>query len=810
MENNTGSANVSNEIMKYQKSDFDIKYLWAKVVGNWHWFALSVGLMLGVALLYILYGAPSFNVSATVLVKGDNTNKINSYTSETDVLRKLGLFSVPIDVNNEVQQIRSRTNIERAIKDLQLNVSYWGQGDIRFQEIYKRSPFVIELLNLKTGLEYPLEWDVRITKDNKVFFRDLETNETATLNWGDTTPAKFSKFCSFIVKKNPDPRIVETEPGLPRGLKVASYGNTFGAFSSNLLVALSAINTTEINLTYSTTVPQKGEDFLNYLIALYQQRHIDYNNLTADSTIAFIENRIKGVEAELSGVESGLQNIQTSGSITDFTDVSSILNQSRNQSSQTLVQQNSQISSVQQVEDFLTNQSNDNRTLPSSASINDQGYLQQQQNYNTLQQERLRLLQTTTEQNPQVKTVDDQLNATRNNLTQIVRGYKQNLITQRDNYNNRDFGIQQQISRLPVQKRQYLDLARRQDVLQQLYVYLLTTREQTAVAGKNDFGPIRIIDAPKAAVQPYWPNKLIVIIAAILLGLIIPGAVIFIQELLNTKVLTPSDIAASTAAPVIAEISHTRSKNSVIVTRESRSAVAEQFRTLRTNLLFNMSNNNQKVILCTSNVSDEGKSFVSLNLATAFALTDKKVLIVDLDLRRKQLTERLEMEDRKGLGDYMESNTLGVSDILQPSSIDNNLWVVTSGNSAANPSEMLLSNRLASFFEDVKKRFDFIILDTPPVAVVTDAQVVSKYSDLTLYMVRQKHTYKKHIDVIEELRAGNKLKNIHVVLNDVSLVAGYNHGYGYGFRFDEGYDYYQEDANEKKPFWKKIFSNQAL
>lgn len=835
MENNSNGAaqngvnyngvNQNVNLGKLPESEFDIKYLWAKFMGNWKWFAFSVGLCLAIAVLYILYGTPSFDINTTVLVNGDNANKINGGQSESDLLQKLGLFQSQPDANNVLWLIHSRSLVEQTIKDLQMNVSYWGQGDVRFAETYKKSPFFIKVLKLKNSLEYPLEWDIRID-GNKVHFTDLYTQYTFTKTWGDTigstrernpnevlTDAQKKEAkedyeethneTAFVLLQNPDVQ-PEKDPKHPLGLKIMTYGAAYVQYSENILALFPATNTTTINITLTTSQPQKGEDFLSYMLQLYIKSYIQANNAVADSTISFIDNRIKGVEAELSGVEAGLQSYKQSQSITDLTEFAKSLIGSSNESRQAVTSQQVAISNVQATLDYLNDPSHNNSSLPSAATINDGTYQTLQEKYNNLQLQRQQYVLTSTEANPQVKGIDAQLSQIRSSLIKALETYKTGLETNKAELEKRDVAFSGAIQKVPVQQRQFLEYQRRQDVLQSLYVYLLTVREQTAVAGYNNFGPIQIIDRPQAAVYPWWPNKIIVPLAAIFLGLLIPACSIFIKELLNNKIISPGDVVANTTAPVVAEISHTRSKNSIVVTKESRSPVAEQFRTLRTNLLFRMAKSNEKVILCSSGSSNEGKTFVSINLATAFALAGKKVLLIDFDLRKMQLTETLGLQDKTGIGDYLE-NHASFTGVVQPSGIDPNLWVVTAGISATNPSEILLSEKILQFFQEARNKFDFIILDTAPVAVVTDAQVIAPFADITLYVVRQKHTFKKHIEVIEDLRQNNKMRNINVILNDVQLVSGYNHGFGYGFRFDEGYDYYQEDETEKRSILQMIF-----
>lgn len=799
MQNNNGSVNGNGVVSSYvshQTDGFDFKYLVAKVAGNWKWFALSVILCLGVGILYILYGIPTFTITARVLVNGQNANKIQSGTTETDMLQKLGLFSQETDVNNELQQMHARTLIEQAMHDLQYNVSYWAQGDIRFTESYKKSPFFINLLDLKGGLDNPLAWDVRIDHD-KVKFMDNYVDTSFVQTWGDTVKLRY---CTFVLLKNPDVNI--KNPNFPMELKIAPWNATYYALSNSLLTFLSAENTTSIDITLDASVPEKGEDFVNHLIELYVERRISQNNTVADSTVAFINSRIDRVQRELSGVESGIETFQKSNNITDLQEQQKYVIGESSDAAKTLQNHEAQIIEVQRIETMLAE---NDRALPTSASVTDPTYLALAEKYNAMQTQRQQLLLNVTEENPAVKGLDAQLNLVRSNMIKALRSYRENLVIEENNLKNQSSTVLATMQRLPTQQRQYLEASRRQDVLQQLYVYLLTVREQTQVAKSNNIAPITVIDPAQAGVFPYWPNKIIVIIAAIFLGVLIPSVVILINELSNNKVITPADIVTGTTAPLIAEISESKSKHPVVVKKESRTAVAEQFRTLRTNILFRLAGTNNKVVLVTSTMSGEGKSFVALNLAVAMALSGKKTLLVDMELRKGTLSADLGLENKTGIADYLERNA-SLGDVIMPSGINENMWVLTSGELESNPSETLLNNKMGILFEEMRRKFDYIIVDTPPAALVTDALVVGLYADITLYVVRQKYTYKKHIDVIEDLRVNHKLKNIFVILNDVKLVPGYNQGYGFGYRLDEDLGYYHKDeVSEKKSILSRIF-----
>jgi capsular exopolysaccharide synthesis family protein len=746
------------------------------------------------------YATPQFNVTAKVLVNGANGRKTTSGISEVSLLSELGLFSDQNDVNNELQIIRSRTIIEKTVNDLQLNVTYWGQGEVRYAETYKKSPFFIDLLSLKKQLEYPIQYDIRITKD-KVKFIDKETDSSFSANFGDTLNFRYG---SWVLLQNPE--VIEKDPHHELGMKIITYGAAFTQYSNLITAIITNENVTTIDLGYSATVPSKGEDVLNYLINLYVNSNIEENNKIADSTIAFIESRLVGVGQELGTVEKGIEQFKKANKLADIGEQSKALVTTSADLEKTLAEQQVQIEVIDGLEKYLEDDKNNARIMPTSAPIQDPAFVAVLEKYNAMQLQRQQYLLNSTEENPAVKSLDLQLAQQRADLLKILRSFKNGLIVNRANLESRSGTLAGAIQKVPTQERQYLDFSRRQNVLQQLYLYLLQTREQTAVSKYNNIAPIRIIDAPQSAPQPYSPNKIIVGIVALFFGLAIPSGVLFTKELLNTKIITAADITSVTHVPVVAEISHSKSAKTVVVTRESRSAVAEQFRSLRTNLQYLLHGKNEKVILLTSSMSGEGKSFVALNLASALSLSGKKVLLVELDLRKPKLSQNLNLDNFTGITNYLVSD-ITINDIIRPSGLHPDCYIVSSGSLPPNPSELILSERIEKLFEEARKSFDFIIVDTPPVGLVTDAQLLDRYSDLTLYIVRQKFTFKKQIQIIEDLYYTRKMRKLNIVMNDVKKTPGYNSGYGYGYGY--GLGYYDDDRKNKK-FFKRIFSAKSV
>ncbi|MFZ1799744.1 MAG: polysaccharide biosynthesis tyrosine autokinase [Chitinophagaceae bacterium] len=791
---NSTHVQVYNE----KGNDFDFKYLVAKVLGNWYWYVLAGILCFGIAILYNIYATPMFHTYARVLVNGDNGNKTSAGLSESSILTDLGLFSTQTDVNNELQIMQSRTILNQAIKDLQLNVTYWAQGDVRYQESYDKSPFFITILSLANKLEDPVEYDIRINKD-KISFVDQDSDSSFQATWGDTLNFKYGK---WVLVKNP--LVEEKDSTHQLGMKIDTYGNTYmNVYSENVTAVVTSTDVTTIDLNVNVSVPRKGEDILNKIIKLYVQSSLTESNRVADSTIAFIDSRLVGVSKDLGDIDRNIEGFKKSNSLTDLDVQSKALVETTADIQNLVSQQDVQIRVVQDLINYLTDDNNNERIMPTTAPISDPAFVSLLERYNSMQLDRQKSLLNLTEDNPAIKSIDIQLSQQRSDLLKIMKTFLNGLKVNQADLKRRNNLVDYSVQKVPTQQRISLDYARQQAVLQGLYTYLLQTKEQTEVSRYNNISPIRIIDAPQADPLPYWPSGLILYISAFVLGCLIPSAVLFFKELLNNKVLTPADISNETSVPVVAEINHNKSDDVVAVSRDSRTAISEQFRTLRTNMQYLMTGEDDKVVMMTSSMSGEGKTFVAINLGSALAISGKKVVIVEMDLRKPKVSSALGISNENGMTNYIVTN-VPASSIIKTTNIHENCFLVSSGTIPPNPSELITNPKVKSLFTYLRENFDYIIVDAPPVGLVTDALIIGQFTDLNFYVIRQKYTFKRQIKLVEELYMNNRLKRLNIILNDVKKIAGYNYGYGYGYGKGYGYGYYEE--KKSKSILKRMFS----
>lgn len=775
-----------------KQGDIDLKFIVGKVLGNWYWFVISVVAWILIGVLFMLIFAPKWNINAQVIVNGTNSKVQSGMSSEAGMLSDLDLYSKQANVNNELQILHSRTLINRTITDLQLNVGYFIEKGIVYRETYDQSPYFIKLLRLEqmpAMKEDPQKYDMTIDKNDVLHFEDDNTDSVFTAHYGDTLHFYYG---DWVLIKNP---LVQANTAASYRLKIASVGSTFEDLNDNIVALVYSTDVTAIQITMGSNVKKKGEETLRHLLKLYVQSDIDNNNRIADSTISFINDRLLTVSQGLGSVEGNIESFKKSNRIADLDEQGKAFLSNSIETNKALADQQVQIQVTNDLVNYLKDDKNNARVMPTTAPIKDPAFVSLLEKYNGLQLDRQQLLVNSTENNPAVKTLDAQAATLREDLIKNLQSYAQSLTFSQQDLTRQTNEAATNIRNVPTQERVYLELARKQGVLQTLYTYLLTTREQAEVS-KSNISPIRVIDAPQADEIQYFPDPLIVFIVAILLGLITPSVTLFVKELLNTKVMVPSDIEALSAIPVVSQISRSKGKKSLVVNGETRSEIAEQFRLLRTNLQYLMTNTSEKVILVTSSMGGEGKTFVSVNFASVLALAGKKVLLMEMDLRKPKLSSSLGLSNETGVTNYIVSD-VSLRDVIKPSGIHENCWVLSSGNIPPNPSELIIHNKVEKLFAEARTQFDYVIVDTPPAGLVTDAQLLSKFTDLTLFVVRQKFTYKRQISSVEEMAANNRLKKVYIVLNDVRRLPGYN--YGGNTKYERGYYDY------KRPWYKRIF-----
>ena len=764
-----------------QEDTINIKELFNNLAEKWHLFLLSILICLLVAFMYSQYTSPTFLVNAKLLVKDDD--KGGGLGKQAGALMDLGgIMGGKNSVDNEVEILKTRFLMEKVVREMQLNIIYSEKKNLLKRELYL-APFKFNILK---GI------DTLMTK----VFEVSRVSENRLKIKGE----EFQLEVAFGERFNvPGVGLVQFDPTSNRIASNESYYVTINSIDERVAALMSQLSVSTANkmvsivdLEFRYTLPKKGEDILKVLINNYIQANLSDKNAIADSTYTFIKERLNKIASELGDVENEVEVFKKRNQLADMSEQGKLLVQTTSEFTTELAKSETQVTVLNDLEKYLKDNSNNKRVFPSSL-IPDMVFSNLMSQYNALLVEREKQLLSVTEESPFIQNIDKQIAGLKNDILTNIQSTKSSAIATRDKLRSQVNSAEGQISAVPQIEKNYLKLARNQQIKQELYIFLMQKAEETAISKTANNAIAKIIDPPKSGNVPISPKKQLIYLVGILAGLTIPILILLARNFLNTTISTKEDIVALTKVPIIGEINHNDSSDNLIVANQSRSAISEQFRALRTNLSFYLKNNNQKAILVTSSMSGEGKSFSAINLANTLALTGKRVLLMELDLRKPGLSAKLNISNSIGFSNYTIDDAVTVKDIIKPLTINKNMFIISSGPLPPNPAETLMSERMPDLIFQLKREFDYIIMDAPPIGIIADAQLLSHYCDATLYIVRQKFTQKHQLNIVEELYSSSKMTNLGIVVNDIT-----GKDYGYGYRYGN----YGED--EKSTLFQKI------
>lgn len=746
----------------------------------WHWFLIGLTITLAGAIMYIRYATPVYETDAALLIK-DNKDFGNAGALQNDIIGQLSMLTGNSNVQNEMAIISSRTIVGSAIRDLGLQTTYFVPGHFHEdREIYRQSPVLIRPIYLKDSLH---EQTLTVLVNSDSTYTLSDDNGKANVADGGITNLSSGV---YSVMKNLHQLPADTAFGKII-VRVSPLNTVIHNYQRALSLSQTDKTSSVIQMSLRTTVPRKGEDFLNNLIREYSLAGLTDKNLAAANTISFVDGRIDSISTELSGVETKLQHFLSANSLANIDEQSKLFIDQASQLDQQIVQQNMLVDVLKQILQYVSKPEKAHNLVPSTLGLQDPTLLSLVQGYNQLQLKRSQQIASGAgPDNPLVTVMDQQLGKLRKDIQENTENLLQGAQRVVGNLQHQNDDFENKIRNVPRVQRNYIAIQRQQQIKQALYVYLLQKREEAAITAASSVSNNRVIDAGKTNLQPIEPKKRLVYLAALLLGLAVPGGLIFLKELLSRKINSRQDVESRTDAPIFAEIGHSKEKTSIVVVSGSRSAVSEQFRNLRTNLSFVLGTDSRKVILITSSMGGEGKSFVSLNLAMTYALMGKSTVLLGLDLRKPKIGNYVGMEHKPGVSNYL-SGQLDIEELSIELDFDShNLYFINSGPIPPNPAELLLQPGMDELMHYLRDKFEYIILDTPPVGLVSDAQILGKYADSSLYIVRHQYTHKDQIRLLDDYYKGKRLPNLGVVLNDIKIGDSYSYGYG-GYGYGNGY-----------------------
>ncbi|RKR81081.1 capsular exopolysaccharide synthesis family protein [Mucilaginibacter gracilis] len=758
-----------------QRNDDDVidfKQIISVVIKHWYLFVLSIAICSVLAFVYAYYASAEWSASAKILVD-DSKNNPSSAASASGLGSDFGsLFNVKSSADNEVQILKSRSLMENTVKQLQLNVRVFSKEGLKETEIYQECPFSIKL-NYKADTLFVQKYNIKFDANGQYTITNSKENVNETARVGQT-----------IKLKNYDFVLNPITNRLPTGsytIKIVSVDDAVAQLSNSFIAALSDKQATTIDLSLSYPQPKKSEVILEEIMKLYLQSNLQNKVQIADSTIEFINSRINLVGKELNEIEGDFESYKTRNGIADISTQSKVLVSSANDYYDKLNQTETQLKVIQDLEKVLHNPQNKSVIPSSMVAPNDVAFGQSINTYNEMLIQRDKASLAYTNNNPIIQNYDQQIETARQTLLRSITSFKSNLQTSESELKRQNGNVNNKLLQVPAKERGYLDIQRKQALKQDLYQFLLQKREETAISKTSTISSSRIIDHAKSDFYPFKPKKSIIFLVGIFLGLVLPTAYLFIKELLNIKINSKQDVVKATNATIVGEIGHNEAQETLVAINHSRTIISEQFRSLRTKLNYLLNTSKPNVILFTSSMGGEGKSFLSVNLGSALALTGKKVVFIELDLRKPKLSEIMGHDHNTfGYSNYAVSEFTDINKLIKPIWFDENCSLISSGPIPPNPTELLTNPKLERLINELKTKFDYIIIDCAPVGLVTDALIIEKLADLTFYVVREKHTYKEQINIINSLRDTNEIRNLYIILNDIKINRNSYSSYGYG------------------------------
>ena len=797
--------------VEQSEEQVNIQELLFRYLIHWPWFVTSVIICLAVAWGYLRLTTPVYNISATVLIKDEKKGGGANMSSELERMGLDGFVSSSNNVDNEIEVLRSKSLAREVVNRLGLFVTYMDEDEFPVRELYRTSPVVVSLtpqeadklpgsMEVSMVLQPAGTMDVQITVGEKEYRKRFD-NLPAVFPTDEGTVAFFA---------NNDTTASVRPENVAKERHITAFINrpvsVAKGYASSLSIAPTSKTTSVVVISLKNSSTRRGMDFINKLLEMYNINANNAKNEVAQKTAEFIDERIGIISKELGSTEQDLENFKRSAGITDLSSEAQIALTGNAEYEKKRVENQTQINLVMDLQRYM--KGNEYEVLPSNIGLQDAASADAINRYNQMLVERKRLLRTSTENNPAIVNLDTSIRAMRSNVQATLDATLKGLQITKDDLAREANRYSRRINDAPTQERQFVSIARQQEIKAGLYLMLLQKREENAITLAATANNAKIIDEALADNNPVSPKWMMIYLAALVFGVGIPVGIIYLIGLTKFKIEGRADVEKLTLLPVVGDIPLADEKTgSIAVFENKNNLMSETFRNIRTNLQF-MLENGKNVILVTSTISGEGKSFISANLAISLSLLGKKVVIVGLDIRKPGLNKVFNIPKKEhGITQFLTDPTTNLMDLVQPSDINKNLFILPGGTVPPNPTELLARDGLEKAIETLKQNFDYVILDTAPVGMVTDTLLIGRTADLSVYVCRADYTRKTEFTLINELAENNKLPNLCVVINGLDLQKkkyGYYYGYGkygkyygYGKRYAYGYGYGEKHRSKK-------------
>lgn len=767
-----------------QESGFNYRAIIDAVILNWYWFVLSLVVCVVAALLYLRYQSPVYNSYTKVLIKEDDPYKRARSSSMAD-FSQLGLVTNSYGFDNELEVISSNVLARRAVTNLKLYVNYAYKGRVRDEDLYRNTPILADMspedLEAMQGSVF-----LRIKQQDSAYHIEFDEKDVVKETLVKSLPARIKTQMGWV-ELTANPR-ASFNAGRTLYIYINKPHIVGNIYQMRTSVAPISDVTTIARISINDTRSERSIDYLNELIRVYNEDANENKNEVALKTEAFINKRIKIIDAELGSTDTQLENYKKSKQLVNLTSDAQAAYKGAEEYQNKQIELQTQMMLVKSLKDFVDNPSNYMEIIPANIGLTDQALNKVIADYNLRVMERNRLMKTAHENSPVVTTISNAISTMYPGIRHSLSSVLENLRLQKRNVDEQYNAFLSRLSDAPTQERVLTDMSRQQSVKAALYQILLQKREENAISLASTVDKAQVIDMPETSGTPISPNRKMILMIGLLAGIAIPAAWLYLSNLLRYRIEGRNDIEKLTKLPVLSDIfvagELRKGQRSIVVRENSNDMMEEVFRNLRTNLGFVISGD-EKVLQCTSVMPGEGKTFVSTNLAMSMALMGRKVLLVGLDIRKPRLSKLFNLHTgEKGITNYLasdDSSDAFLREQIFKSGMNDNLDVLPAGLIPPNPAELIVSKRLDQAFARFREWYDIVIVDTPPLGLVSDTLSMGRLADATLVVVRCDYTLKSNFDMINRLHHDNKLPKMNLVLNGVDLKKrkyGYYYGYG--------------------------------
>jgi capsular exopolysaccharide synthesis family protein len=768
-----------------------VQQLLFRYLPYWPLFVVMLILGISTAYVYIRYAVPVYSATASILIKDEKKGADNS-----KLIEEMNLFGAKKIVENEIEMIRSRLLLKNVVKNLKLYAPVYEEGKVNIVPAFTKSPVELEVRNADS-----------IKNVEKIYFSFDNSKKIVTIDgkqyplnqWVETDYGSAVKFTA-------NPYYENWHVTKPMFFQLIEPKFVIDYLNDMLTIAASSKQSTVINLRVKDPVPIRGKLILNELIHQYRMTAVTDKNELALNTLKFVEEELATTKRELDSVDRGIQQFKTNYDVVDIGAQGQQYLESSGASDNKLIEIEGQLSVLREVESYVRSKGQGSGIVPSILGLNEPLLSSLLSKLYDAESQYRKLITTTGENNPMAIQLKDQIEQLRPDILENIASVKRNLQASKSNLTTSGGNFNSLLKTIPEKERQLTEISRDRATKAAEYQALLQKKAETELSLKATVSDSRIVDEAEASSEPISPNILFAYLVSIMSSLGIAILIIALKEGFNRTILFRSEIENYTSVPVIGEVIHDSSGQPIVISHDRKNFIAEQFRQIRTSLSYLGISSKKKKILVTSSIPGEGKSFVAANLAISLALTDKKVVLLEVDLRKPKLSEIFGMNSAangNGISNYLIGEK-EADEIIKRTEANPNLFIISAGPIPPNPSELILNGRIQELLVYLENAFDFIVIDTAPVSPVTDAYLLSQFCDATLYVVRHAYTPRIYLQLLDENNRVRGLKNLALIFNGVKArgigKGGYGNGYGYGYGV--GYDDVDRTSKRSKLFGK--------